>query len=66
MIEVSQQIINAREMRNISLRELSLQTGLSEEFLFDIESGVVDPNASVLLVISNTLNCNFTLGSVSI
>ncbi|OZM58316.1 hypothetical protein CIB95_01735 [Lottiidibacillus patelloidae] len=66
MMTIAEQITEAREMRQITEKDLADKTGLSLEFILDLEEGIVDPNASVLLVISNALNCKFTLGSVSI
>jgi transcriptional regulator with XRE-family HTH domain len=63
---IAQQITNAREMRQLTEKDLADRTGLSLEFIFDIEEGIVDPNASVLLVIARELNCSFMLGTVSI
>jgi transcriptional regulator with XRE-family HTH domain len=66
MISIAEQITEAREMRNLTEKDLADKTGLSLEFILDLEEGIVDPNASVLMTISYTLNCKFTLGNVAI
>jgi transcriptional regulator with XRE-family HTH domain len=66
MISIAEQITEAREMRNLTEKDLADKTGLSLEFILDLEEGIVDPNASVLMTISYALNCKFTLGNVAI
>jgi transcriptional regulator with XRE-family HTH domain len=66
MISIAEQITEAREMRNLTEKDLADKTGLSLEFILDLEEGIVDPNASVLMTISYAINCKFTLGNVAI
>lgn len=66
MNNISQQLIRAREMRNMNLEQLSIKTGIPIETMASIESGAHDPAVSILLKICQELNCTFILGDCSI
>ena len=48
-----------RQKRNISLQELSNQTGLSKSYLNEIENGKKYPKHDKIAQLANALNCNY-------
>lgn len=63
---ITQQVIHARKMRNLSQEELAKRIGLPKELIIDLEAGQLDPNVSILLKISSELNWCIEVGNVSI
>ncbi len=54
-MDVSQRIIQLREMRNISTNKLANQAGISQSYLREIELGKKNPTVEVLSYICDAL-----------
>lgn len=63
---VLKQIRAHRQMRNVSLEQLSSLTGFSVKYLEDLEEGRVDPPLSCLVKIASVLNVTVKIGDITI
>lgn len=63
---VMQQLRAQRQMRNVTLDQLSGLTGLPVRFLEELEQNRVDPPLSSLVKITSALNVTVSIGDIRI
>ncbi|HYK72729.1 MAG TPA: helix-turn-helix transcriptional regulator [Pseudoneobacillus sp.] len=66
MNTIAKQIVQMRTLKGWDVDEFANVVGLDTEIIRNLEQGSIDPQLSILEKISNTLNCSFKIGDVSI
>lgn len=66
MSSIANQMINARNTRGLTVEQLAIKVGISEEKIRNIESGLEQPDILLLETIASELNYMFHIGNVAI
>ncbi|WP_442597228.1 helix-turn-helix domain-containing protein [Neobacillus sp. D3-1R] len=66
MNTIGKQIVQMRTLRGWDVDQFANVVGLDTETVQNLEKGLLDPQLSILEKITNTLNCSFKIGDVSI
>lgn len=66
MNTIAKQIVQMRTLKGWDVDEFANVVGLDTEIIRNLEQGSIDPQLSILEKITNTLNCSFKIGDVSI